>query len=44
MKHLIFESMILGSLIYFGLSNVDLNVTINVTDKPIIVESSKEAQ
>ena len=34
----IFEAFILGSLIYFGLSNIDISVTVNVTDKPILTE------
>ena len=30
------EAFILGSLIFWGLTCVDVNVTVNVTDKPII--------
>lgn len=32
----ILEAFILGTLIFFGLTCVDVNVTVNVTDKPII--------
>lgn len=37
------ESFILGSLIFWGLTCVDINVTVNVTDKPIMtsVENAK---
>lgn len=31
-----FEAFLLGTLIFFGLSNVDIKVTINVTDKPVL--------
>lgn len=37
----LFESFILGSLIYWGLTTVDVNVTVNVTDKPIITSNEK---
>lgn len=37
------ESFILGSLIFWGLTCVDINVTVNVTDKPKMtsVENAK---
>lgn len=37
----IFETFLLGSFIYFGLSNIDMCVTVNVTDKPILTAVDK---
>lgn len=37
------EAFILGSLIFWGLTCVDIQVTVNVTDKPII-SNHKDAE
>ena len=35
------EAFILGTAIYLGLTCVDLDVTVNVTDKPIVTKVEK---